>query len=99
MMSARRAAAAPFTPFSAVLCEEPALKPTPLELSGIAMRKPVRKAVLPVAGLGTRFLPATKAIPKEMLTVVDRPVVQHVVDEARAAGSSISYSSPGATRA
>jgi UTP--glucose-1-phosphate uridylyltransferase len=48
--------------------------------------KPIRKAVLPVAGLGTRFLPATKAIPKEMLTVVDRPVVQHVVDEARAAG-------------
>ncbi|MFY8038620.1 MAG: UTP--glucose-1-phosphate uridylyltransferase [Bosea sp. (in: a-proteobacteria)] len=50
------------------------------------MHKPIRKAVLPVAGLGTRFLPATKAIPKEMLTVVDRPVVQHVVDEARAAG-------------
>ena len=50
------------------------------------MTKPIRKAVLPVAGLGTRFLPATKAIPKEMLTVVDRPVVQHVVDEARAAG-------------
>ncbi|MCO4055711.1 MAG: UTP--glucose-1-phosphate uridylyltransferase [Bosea sp.] len=50
------------------------------------MRKPIRKAVLPVAGLGTRFLPATKAIPKEMLTVVDRPVLQHVVDEARAAG-------------
>ncbi len=48
--------------------------------------KPIRKAVLPVAGLGTRFLPATKAMPKEMLTVVDRPVVQHVVDEARAAG-------------
>ena len=46
----------------------------------------VRKAVLPVAGLGTRFLPATKAIPKEMLTVVDRPVIQHVVDEARDAG-------------
>jgi UTP--glucose-1-phosphate uridylyltransferase len=46
----------------------------------------VRKAVFPVAGLGTRFLPATKAIPKEMLTVVDRPVIQHVVDEARAAG-------------
>ncbi|WP_275428684.1 sugar phosphate nucleotidyltransferase, partial [Enterobacter cloacae] len=39
-----------------------------------------------VAGLGTRFLPATKAIPKEMLTVVDRPVIQHVVDEAREAG-------------
>jgi UTP--glucose-1-phosphate uridylyltransferase len=48
--------------------------------------KRLRKAVLPVAGLGTRFLPATKAIPKEMLTVVDRPVVQHVVDEAKAAG-------------
>lgn len=50
------------------------------------MPKPLRKAILPVAGLGTRFLPATKAVPKEMLTVVDRPVVQHVVDEARAAG-------------
>ena len=48
--------------------------------------KPIRKAVFPVAGLGTRFLPATKAMPKEMLTVVDRPVIQHVVDEARAAG-------------
>ena len=50
------------------------------------MTKRIRKAVLPVAGLGTRFLPATKAVPKEMLTIVDRPVVQHVVDEARAAG-------------
>ena len=50
------------------------------------MTAPVRKAVFPVAGLGTRFLPATKAIPKEMLTVVDRPLIQHVVDEARAAG-------------
>jgi UTP--glucose-1-phosphate uridylyltransferase len=48
--------------------------------------KRIRKAVIPVAGLGTRFLPATKAVPKEMLTVVDRPVVQHVVDEAREAG-------------
>ncbi|MBO0661049.1 UTP--glucose-1-phosphate uridylyltransferase GalU [Jiella sp. MQZ9-1] len=46
----------------------------------------VRKAVFPVAGLGTRFLPATKAIPKEMLTVVDRPVIQYVVDEAQEAG-------------
>jgi UTP--glucose-1-phosphate uridylyltransferase len=46
----------------------------------------VRKAVFPVAGLGTRFLPATKAMPKEMLTVVDRPVIQYVVDEARDAG-------------
>jgi UTP--glucose-1-phosphate uridylyltransferase len=47
---------------------------------------PVRKAILPVAGLGTRFLPATKAMPKEMLPVVDRPLIQHVVDEARQAG-------------
>jgi UTP--glucose-1-phosphate uridylyltransferase len=47
---------------------------------------PIRKAVFPVAGLGTRFLPATKAMPKEMLTVVDRPLIQHVVDEAREAG-------------
>ena len=50
------------------------------------MAAPVRKAVFPVAGLGTRFLPATKAMPKEMLTVVDRPLIQHVVDEAKAAG-------------
>jgi len=50
------------------------------------MHKPIRKAVLPVAGLGTRFLPATKAVPKEMLTIVDRPIVQYVVDEAVAAG-------------
>ncbi len=46
----------------------------------------IRKAVFPVAGLGTRFLPATKAMPKEMLTVVDRPLIQHVVDEALEAG-------------
>jgi UTP--glucose-1-phosphate uridylyltransferase len=48
--------------------------------------RPVRKAIFPVAGLGTRFLPATKAMPKEMLPVVDRPLIQHVVDEARQAG-------------
>jgi UTP--glucose-1-phosphate uridylyltransferase len=48
--------------------------------------KPIRKAIFPVAGLGTRFLPATKAMPKEMLPVVDRPLIQHVVDEAREAG-------------
>jgi len=47
---------------------------------------PIRKAILPVAGLGTRFLPATKAMPKEMLPVVDRPLIQYVVDEARQAG-------------
>jgi UTP--glucose-1-phosphate uridylyltransferase len=48
--------------------------------------KPLRKAVLPVAGLGTRFLPATKAMAKEMLPVVDKPLIQYAVDEARAAG-------------
>jgi UTP--glucose-1-phosphate uridylyltransferase len=50
------------------------------------MARPIRKAVFPVAGLGTRFLPATKAMPKEMLTIVDRPLIQIVVDEAREAG-------------
>ena len=48
--------------------------------------KPVRKAVFPVAGLGTRFLPATKAVPKEMLTIFDKPVIQYAVDEAKKAG-------------
>jgi len=48
--------------------------------------RPVRKAVFPVAGLGTRLLPATKAMPKEMLTLVDRPLIQHVVEEAKEAG-------------
>jgi len=46
----------------------------------------VRKAVIPVAGLGTRFLPASKAIPKEMLTIVDRPTIQYIVEEAVASG-------------
>lgn len=46
----------------------------------------IRKAVFPVAGMGTRFLPATKAIPKEMLPLVDRPLIQYAVDEAREAG-------------
>lgn len=50
------------------------------------MVRPVRKAVFPVAGLGTRFLPATKAMPKEMLTIVDRPLIQYAVEEAQAAG-------------
>lgn len=48
--------------------------------------KPVRKAVFPVAGLGTRFLPATKAVPKEVLPLVDRPLIQYAIDEAREAG-------------
>ena len=52
----------------------------------MSTHKPVRKAVFPVAGLGTRFLPATKAIPKELLPIVDRPLIQYAVDEAREAG-------------
>ena len=60
----------------------------------------VRKAVLPVAGLGTRFLPATKSIAKEMITVVDKPVIQYVVEEAAAAGIRdivlVTHSSKGA---
>ena len=55
-------------------------------MTDAALRKPIRKAVFPVAGLGTRFLPATKAIPKEMLPVIDRPLIQYAVDEAREAG-------------
>lgn len=50
------------------------------------MTKAVRKAIFPVAGLGTRFLPATKSIPKEILNLVDRPLIQYAIDEARAAG-------------
>src|SRR5947199_7177665 len=50
------------------------------------MAKRVRKAVFPVAGLGTRNLPATKAIPKEMLTIVDKPLIQYAIEEAKAAG-------------
>ncbi|NBX50703.1 UTP--glucose-1-phosphate uridylyltransferase, partial [bacterium] len=46
----------------------------------------IRKAIIPVAGMGTRFLPATKAQPKEMLPVVDKPVIQYIVEEAVAAG-------------
>jgi UTP--glucose-1-phosphate uridylyltransferase len=51
-----------------------------------AARAPIRKAVFPVGGLGTRFLPATKALPKEMLPIVDKPLIEYAVDEARAAG-------------
>ena len=57
-----------------------------------SMSKRVRKAIFPVGGLGTRFLPATKAMPKEMLPVVDRPLIQLVVDEARQAGIRSSLS-------
>ena len=50
------------------------------------MRRKVTKAIFPVAGLGTRFLPATKSVPKEIMTLVDRPLIQYAIDEARAAG-------------
>src|SRR6056300_2058728 len=50
------------------------------------MKKKITKAIFPVAGLGTRFLPATKSIPKEIMTLVDKPLVQYAIDEARAAG-------------
>ena len=63
------------------------LKHLQIVRDGFSMpKKPIRKAVFPVAGLGTRVLPATKTVPKEMLTVVDRPVLQHCVEEAREAG-------------
>jgi UTP--glucose-1-phosphate uridylyltransferase len=55
-------------------------------MKDLPLMKPLRKAVLPVAGLGTRFLPATKAMAKEMLPVVDKPLIQYAVEEARAAG-------------
>ena len=48
--------------------------------------KPVRRAVIPAAGLGTRFLPATKATPKEMLPIVDKPTIQYIIEEALASG-------------
>ncbi len=50
------------------------------------MRRKVTKAIFPVAGMGTRFLPATKSVPKEIMTLVDRPLIQYAIDEARAAG-------------
>src|SRR6056297_2370352 len=50
------------------------------------MPRKVTKAIFPVAGLGTRFLPATKSVPKEIMTLVDRPLIQYAIDEARAAG-------------
>jgi len=52
----------------------------------MSTRKPIRKAVFPVAGLGTRFLPATKVVPKELLPIIDKPLIQYAVDEAREAG-------------
>lgn len=57
-----------------------------LKHKGNVMRNKVTKAIFPVAGLGTRFLPATKSVPKEIMTLVDRPLIQYAIDEARAAG-------------
>src|SRR5579872_6839430 len=59
---------------------------TEAERKGRTMARRVRKAVIPAAGLGTRLLPATKAIPKEMLPVVDKPVIQYIVEEAADSG-------------
>lgn len=59
---------------------------TTAETDGEVMKRRVTKAIFPVAGLGTRFLPATKSIPKEIMTLVDRPLIQYAIDEARAAG-------------
>lgn len=60
--------------------------------------KPLRKAIFPVAGLGTRFLPATKSIPKEMLTVVDRPIIHYAVEEAIEAGCEVMIFVTGRTK-
>jgi len=57
-----------------------------MEREGNGMNRKVSKAIFPVAGLGTRFLPATKSVPKEIMTLVDRPLIQYAIDEARAAG-------------
>src|SRR5579875_1516251 len=70
---------------AAEACDGTNKKPQP-EQGQSFVTKPLRKAVLPVAGLGTRFLPATKAMAKEMLPVVDKPLIQYAVEEARAAG-------------
>jgi len=93
------AASSPGWPVSALIrhfvsLKSPEILPTKQRLPfattppfrNLSAMSPIRKAIFPVAGLGTRFLPATKAVPKEMLTVVDRPLIQHVVDEAREAG-------------
>ena len=65
-------------------------------LEGMYMNKKIRKAIIPAAGLGTRFLPATKAQPKEMLPIVDKPTIQYIIEEAiasipEAIASSIMY--------
>src|SRR5208282_4881568 len=76
---------------AALFCSPPHFRPSGMLFRGNLNRsrpviKKLRKAVLPVAGLGTRFLPATKAIAKEMLPIVDKPLIQYAVEEARAAG-------------
>src|SRR5277367_5467828 len=69
------------------MCPPDMLKSAPqVFLQGLAMMRKVTKAIFPVAGLGTRFLPATKANPKEMLPIVDKPLIQYAVEDAIAAG-------------
>src|SRR3954471_23624596 len=71
---------------TALDCGTNPIRPPPKLRTIPKMRKPVRKAIFPVGGLGTRFLPATKALPKEMLPVVDKPLIQYAVEEAYEAG-------------
>ena len=77
---------APFHPVKETMSNSTSLNQDNLPFNGIEAGSPVRKAVFPVAGLGTRFLPATKASPKEMLPIVDKPLIQYAVEEAASAG-------------
>lgn len=77
---------APFHPVKETMSNSTSLNQDNLPFNGIEAGSPVRKAVFPVAGLGTRFLPATKASPKEMLPIVDKPLIQYAFEEAASAG-------------
>lgn len=83
--TARRAGTRPAPPLATQPGSHHPRRPTLIRTRRAKM-KPIRKAVFPVAGLGTRFLPATKAMPKEMLPIVDKPLIQYAVEEAVAAG-------------
>ena len=77
---------APFHPVKETMSNSTSLNQDNMPFNGNEAGSPVRKAVFPVAGLGTRFLPATKASPKEMLPIVDKPLIQYAVEEAASAG-------------
>lgn len=77
---------APFHPVKETMSNSTSMNQDNLPFNGNEAGSPVRKAVFPVAGLGTRFLPATKASPKEMLPIVDKPLIQYAVEEAASAG-------------